>query len=306
MPIYLGIDGGGTKTECALSDGEKVLGRFVAGSSKLQRVGRDAAIHCLQAVVRGTLLESKCHADDVKSACVGMSGASDEHVESMVKTALVETLSCDVTVVGDHIIAFEGVFQGGPGVLIISGTGSIAFGRNERGDTARAGGWGPVVSDEGSGDWIGRNAVAAVLRAHDSGLQSTKLMPRLMDLWQSPTREDIVRRTLTYPPPHFSALAPLVRECAEKGDSLAQDVMTRAGAELGLLTKIVMRRLWPSDRPTKVAIAGGVLCNSKLLRKVMQNVIRAERMKAIFEDVPADPVKGALYLARTHKFSHAK
>jgi len=306
MPIYLGIDGGGTKTECALSDGEKILGRFSSGSCKLQRVGREAAIHCLQAVVRGAFLEAKCNADDVKGACVGMSGASEPEVENVVKTAMLDVISCNVTVIGDHIVAFESVFQGGPGVLIISGTGSIAYGRNERGDTARAGGWGPVVSDEGSGDWIGRNAVAAVLRAHDSGLQSTKLMPRLMDLWQSPTREDIVRRTMSYPPPHFSALAPMVRECAEKGDSLAQDVMTRAGTELGLLTKIVMRRLWPSDRPTKVAIAGGVLCNSKLLRMVMQNVIRAERMKAVFEEAPADPVLGAVYLARTRKSSRAK
>src|SRR5271155_4139726 len=181
MPIYLGIDGGGTKTECALSDGDRVLGRFLAGSSKLQRVGRDASIHCLQAVVKGALLEAKCNADDVKSAVVGMSGSSDDQVQGMVNTALEKIISCNVNVVGDHIIAFESVFLGGPGVLIISGTGSIAFGRNERGDTARAGGWGPVVSDEGSGDWIGRNAVASILRAHDSGLSSTKLMPRIMD-----------------------------------------------------------------------------------------------------------------------------
>lgn len=306
MQLFLGIDGGGTKTECAIGDGSKVLGRFTGGSCKLQRVGREAAIHCLQAVVRGALLESKCNVDDIKYACVGLSGASDPKVESMVKTALCDVLSCGVMVVGDQIIAFESVFQGGPGVLIISGTGSIAYGRNERGETARAGGWGPVVSDEGSGDWIGRTAVAAVLRAHDSGGATSKLLGRITDLWQTPMREDIVRMANGYPPPHFSSLAPEVRACAEKGDSLAQDVMTRAGTELALLTKIVMRRLWPGDQVTRVAIAGGILCNSTLLRKVMQNVIKAERTKATFDVMLADPALGAVYLAKMEKSSQSK
>lgn len=301
MQLYIGIDGGGTKTKCAISDGTNVLGKFTAGSCKMQRVGREAAMHCLQAVVRGVLLDSNCNADDVKHACVGLSGASDPQVESMVIAALQDVLSCGVTVVGDHIIAFESAFQGGPGVLIISGTGSIAYGRNERGETARAGGWGPVVSDEGSGDWIGRTAVASVLRAHDSGGATSKLLGRITDLWQTPTRDEIVRCANGYPPPQFSSLAPEVRTCAEKGDSLAQDVMTRAGTELALLTKIVMRRLWPGDQVARVAIAGGVLCNSTLLRKVMQNVIKAERTKVVFDLLPADPVLGAIYLAKTAK-----
>jgi glucosamine kinase len=303
MQLYLGIDGGGTKTECAISDGSNVLGRFADGSCKMQRVGREAAMHCLQAAVRGALLASQCNANDVKHACVGLSGASDPQVEATVKLALQEVLSCGVTVFGDHIIAFESAFQGGPGVLVISGTGSIAYGRNERGETARAGGWGPVVSDEGSGDWIGRTAVAAILRAHDSGVATSKLLGRITDIWQTPTREDIVRRANGYPPPHFSSLAPEVRMCAEKGDSLAQDVMTRAGTELALLAKIVMRRLWPGDQVARVAIAGGVLCNSTLLRKVMQNVIKAERTKVVFDPVPSDPVLGAVYLAKTNELA---
>lgn len=298
MRLYLGIDGGGTKTECAIGDGEKILGRFMAGTCKIQRVGKETASRSLQAAIQGALYAAKSEARNVEHCCVGIAGASHPEVVEFVQHTIGEMMAASVTVVGDNIIAHEAAFKGGPGVLIIAGTGSIVYGRNERGEIARAGGWGSVVSDEGSGDWIGRLAVATCLRAMDSG-QSTKLTQQVMEAWRIATREDIVRIANSYPAPNFAALFPKVLATSDAGDALAKDLLNRAGAELSQLAKIVIRKLWPgTDTPIHIAGSGGVLRNSVLVRQVLQNSIRAERPTAVYDAVEIDPILGALFLAR--------
>ncbi|MEO6119516.1 MAG: BadF/BadG/BcrA/BcrD ATPase family protein [Terriglobales bacterium] len=297
MPLFLGIDGGGTKTDCIIGDATSSLGRFTAGTSKIHRVGREAATNSLHAAIRGAMYAANCSLDQVQHSCVGISGASQPEVRHWLDVAMKELLPGGLTIVGDNVIAHEAAFRGGPGVLVIAGTGSIAFGRNERGETARAGGWGPVISDEGSGDWIGRAATAACLRALDTG-NNTAMMGRILTAWGVTTREDIIRIVNSYPPPNFAALFPQVLAAADTGDMVARDVLSRAGAELAQLARIVIRKLWAGDAHLHVAGSGGVIRNSSQIRQVMHNAIRAERPNALWDDSLIDPAMGALYLAR--------
>lgn len=297
MAIYLGIDGGGTKTECAVGDTLAILGRFSAGTSKIHRVGKEAATNSLRAAIQGALYASKCEASDVAHTCVGISGASQPEVKQWLADVMKDLVAGGLTIVGDNVIAHESAFKGGPGVVVIAGTGSIAYGRNERGETARAGGWGPVISDEGSGDWIGRAATAASLRSLDTG-QSTSLMGKILTAWGVATREDVIRIVNSFPPPNFSALFPPVLAAAENGDQLAKEVLTRAGSELAMLAKIVIRKLWLGDTAVKVAGSGGVIRNSAQIRQVLNNSIKAERSKFLWDDTVIDPILGALFLAR--------
>ncbi|HUQ49265.1 MAG TPA: BadF/BadG/BcrA/BcrD ATPase family protein [Terriglobales bacterium] len=300
MGIFLGIDGGGTKTECAVGDPMAVLGRFTAGTSKIHRVGKEAATNSLRAAIQGALYAAKCEAQDVEHTCVGISGASQPEVRQWLADVMKDFVSGGLTIVGDNIIAHESAFKGGPGVLVIAGTGSIAYGRNERGETARAGGWGPVVSDEGSGDWIGRAATASSLRSLDTG-QNTSMMGKILTAWGVATREDVIRIVNSFPPPNFAALFPPVLAAAESGDLLAKEVLTRAGAELATLAKIVIRKLWPGDMPLRVAGSGGVIRNSAQIRQVMSHSIRAERPTFTWDETVIDPILGALFLARKGK-----
>jgi len=297
MPLYLGIDGGGTKTECVVGDETSVLGRFTAGTSKIQRVGRDAATNSLRAAIQGALYAAGRSRDEVVHSCAGYAGASQAEVRQWLAETMAEFVPGGLTVVGDHTIAHEAAFKGGPGVLVIAGTGSIAFGRNEREQGARAGGWGPVISDEGSGEWIGRAATAACLRAFDAGT-ATSIMVRVLNTWRVSTREDIIRLVNSYPLPNFAALFPQVLAAADEGDTLAREILARAGNELAQLALIVIRKLWPSDIPVTIAASGGVVSNSTLVRQAMHNAIRAERKAARFDESPIDPTEGALYLAR--------
>lgn len=297
MALFLGIDGGGTKTECALADGAKVVARAQAPTCKLQRVGREQARAALHQAIRRTCAEAGAEAGKIQRVCIGLAGAADPAVAQEARELIAELVPGEIEVVGDMVIALEAAFPAAPGLVVVAGTGSIAYGRNPRGETARAGGLGPLVSDEGSGMWIGRQAVAAVLRAHDTG-QSTPLAAAILGAWRIASYDELASLVHAQPPPDFAALMPHVLQVASAGGGLARDLLTQAGIELSTLAKIVTRRLWPGPQPLEVAMAGGVFHSSALVRQVFSNSLLAERPQAAIRKEVVEPVLGALALAR--------
>ena len=296
MAFFLGIDGGGTKTDCALGNSDGVLGRGREAGSKLARVGEAQTRAAPHGAIRQAAAQAGVDLAQVSRTCVGMAGGSRPEVTQAVRALVAEIVPGEIEVVGDMQVALEAAFPGAPGVVVIAGTGSIAYGRNQRGETARAGGWGPAISDEGSGEWIGRAAAAAALRAFDSG-HSTALIECLLNSWHLATRDDVARVANAFPPPDYAALLPQILATAEAGDGTARDVLLQGGAELAQLAKIVLRRLWPGGEGAQVALAGGVFHHSPLVRRVFANSLRAERPLAqVVESV--EPVLGALALAR--------
>ncbi len=179
-------------------------------------------------------------------------------ISEPVRHFLAELVAGEIEIVGDMVIALEAAFGSGPGVIVIAGTGSIAYGRNSDGRTARAGGWGFAISDEGSGHWIGRMAVAAAVHAADADdaePANQLLLQNLMKSWQTKTREQLVVAANATPPPDFAALFPSVLSSADHGDHLAMGVLTQAGAELAGLATTVIARLFGN---TARAVGGDV------------------------------------------------
>jgi len=197
------------------------------------------------------------------------------------------------------VIALEAAFGDGPGVVVIAGTGSIAYGRSREGQIARAGGWGFAVSDEGSGHWIGRTALASSLRAWDENqAEHSPLLDGLMRSWKIETREKLVMAANATPPPDFAALFPSVLAAADSGDPIARGVLTEAGTQLADLAGIVMRRLFPDSGSVPVAMSGGVFRSSALVRQVFYNSLHAECPDAVLNPGVIEPVRGALEIAR--------
>jgi glucosamine kinase len=124
---------------------------------------------------------------------IGIAGASVPKVKDAVAAMIGDLVPGEIAIVGDMIILMEAAFPGLPGVVVLSGTGSFAFGRNHLGEAARAGGWGSAISDEGSGYWIGRAAVSAVLRAQDAAA-STTLLHRILDCWRLNSLEELLQK----------------------------------------------------------------------------------------------------------------
>jgi glucosamine kinase len=237
----------------------------------------------------------------VQRTCVGLAGAARPETSEIVRRLVSELVPGKVEVVGDMVIALEAAFGGGPGVIVIAGTGSIAYGRNSQRQTARAGGWGFAISDEGSGHWIGRCAVSAAMRtgdeAHAEG-QTNLLLQSVMKLWRLETRDQVVLAANASPRPDFSSLLPLVLAAADSGDPLARSILTQAGAELATLAKIVIHRLFPDADEVRLAMSGGVFRNCAQVRQVFYNSLRSEYPIAAVNATVIEPVRGALELAR--------
>jgi N-acetylglucosamine kinase-like BadF-type ATPase len=224
---------------------------------------------------------------------VGIAGGARPEIAAVVGRLLAEFVSGEIEVVGDMVIAMEAAFGGGPGVVVIAGTGSIAYGRNSKGEIARAGGWGFAISDEGSGHWIGRSAVAACMRAYDKGEQVGLLLDSIMKSWGVTTREQLVVAANAAPSPDFAALVPAVLSAADAGDATAHGVLTKAGVELSALATIVIGRLFANAGTVPVAVSGGVFCNCAQVRQIFYDRLRVEPNATL-----PDPARGALELAR--------
>jgi glucosamine kinase len=297
MAFYLGIDGGASKTACLVGNENSVLGRGTAGSSNLVRVGEAKARESLGEAIRQACAQAGITPAQLTRTCVGMAGAAREEISEVARRVIAAIVSGEVEIAGDMVIALEAAFGGSPGVIVIAGTGSIAYGANTESQVARAGGWGFAVSDEGSGYWIGRAAVSAVMRAHDIG-ESPSLLGNIMKSWKVETFEQLVLAANASPPPDFAALFPAVLSAAEANDPFALDVLTRAGKELATLAKVVIRRVFAAGGKVPVAMSGGVFANSAVVRQVFYNSLRSEYPDAAISDTVVEPVQGALALAR--------
>jgi N-acetylglucosamine kinase-like BadF-type ATPase len=298
VAYFLAIDGGGTKTECVVGDERDVLASSVGSTIKIKKVGNKAAAEVLQSSINDVCKQANIRPDQFSRTCIGLAGSSIPEVTRWTRATLAQLVSGELILVNDTTIAHHAAFDGGPGVLVIAGTGSNVLGINERGESARAGGWGPIISDEGSGFWIGRTAVAQSMRAHDAG-RSTELLSAIMHAWRLGSREEVVAMANSNPPPDFAALLPAVLQCADAGDALAREILSSAANELAQLARIVVRKLWNGDGKIHVALTGGVFAHSAQIRQMFSNAICAERRGIEVNLEPVHPVMGALAMARS-------
>lgn len=297
MSFYLGIDGGGTKTRCALGDDTTVLAISMSGGSNVVRVGEAQAREALQSAVGHACATAKIAPDQIRNICIGAAGAARPEIAAKIRSILAEFTPAAVEVVGDMVIALEAAFGRDSGVIAIAGTGSIVWGRDAAGLTARAGGWGFAISDEGSGHWIGRRAISAILQIHDEGKQ-TALSALVLQAWNLTTLDELVQTANASPPPDFPRLFPVVLRAAEQGDAAARGLLAEAATHLANLTAMVIRRLAAASPYAPVAMTGSVFRKSANVRQVFYNSLQANFPGIEVRSRLVDPVEGALARAR--------
>lgn len=299
MPFYLGIDGGGTKTTCAVGDATSLLATATSGPSNILRVGEAQTRNSLLGGVRQACAGAGIAPEQVARTCVGGSGAARPELAQVVRDILAEILPTPISVVGDMEIALEAAFQSGPGVIVIAGTGSIAYGRDRNGRTIRAGGWGFAIGDEGSAHWIGRAAISSLLRASDrtEGAVQSSLAEGLFKIWKVRSLSDLARAANSIPPPDFAKLFPAV---VASQDDTAKGVLEQAGRELAAIAAIVIGRLFAKEQTDSVPVAmtGGVFRHAAMVRDVFYNELRKLEHRAEINPGVVDPVEGALRMAR--------
>lgn len=302
MTYYLGIDGGGTKTTCIVGDDSSELARADGTASNVIRVGDAAARDALRNAIRDVCAKAAVDPAQITRTVAGMAGAGGPQACQFIEGVLREVVGGQIRVSTDAEIALYAAFGPGPGVIVIAGTGSIALARDDKGNTVRAGGWGWAISDEGSGPWIGRAAVAAILHARDTGAH-TDLEQRVLRAWNIPDIEQLVRRANAVPPPDFGALLTEVVEAANAGDPFASTVIARAGRVLALLVKMASDRAFPAEttpnEAIQVAMSGGVFAHAPHVREAFNESLRMLVPQASVSPELCDPAWGALQMARS-------
>jgi N-acetylglucosamine kinase-like BadF-type ATPase len=328
MSYFLAIDAGGTRTQCLLADESLVLARATTGTVKLMRIGEDEATARLQAMLREVAAAAGVSLEQIARTCFGLAGISSPAVRAWADKTFTSLVAGELLPCGDEEIALDAAFAGGPGILVVAGTGSNAIGRTDAGETFGAGGWGPVLGDEGSGTWIGLEAIRVALRAHDRerpcdsnraqpSIEPTSLLDEIERHWKLDSLGELVsyanqRADSGHLAPDFASLAPVVARLADAGDALAAKVLALAGVELAELVALVYSKMTstivgaPSITASSswvgsaisVAYTGGVLAQIEQVRAAMTARLAVLLPKACVRQSPVDPLDGALWRAR--------
>jgi len=295
MSTYLGVDAGGTKTAVLLADGERIIGR-ASGAPGAVRPGRGLqAASRIAAAVRHALTDARLLQADV--LVVGAAGVGRDPERSELREGLRnERLAARTIVTGDLDIALEAAFGPGPGIVLVSGTGSVAMARTPDGALHRQGGYGWQMGDEGSGYALGRAALLAVGRARDGRGEATALSAALLAHAPPKDFDELIRWSGAAEPGEIATLAPLVFGCAAAGDAVAGSLVERAAGDLaGLVPPLVA--LFEGRGAVQAALAGGNLAPDRGLRApVLAQLKRIPRLAVL--EAALDPAEGALAMAR--------
>ena len=302
MAFYLALDVGGTKTEYVLADDTRELARVRGGTIKRMRIDANTAAQNLDKALAELTGLTGIPMHSIIRSCVGAAGVTVALVTDWIHEAFAQRVGGSLILVGDVEIALDAAFFGGPGVLVMAGTGSNVAGRTAAGDLTTAGGWGPALADQGSGSRIGHQALRDTFLAIDED-RTTTLLPGILDLWQLADLESLIGYANQIPAPDFTRLAPLVMRCAAEGDTVAQNVLHREAEDLAHLVRLVMERLRRADnRPgwlPDLAFTGSILEHVVPIREGIVDALRRDLPSLKVLPGVVDPILGALWRART-------
>ena len=303
MQYFLGVDAGGTKTEFVLGDDSRELARVRTGTIKRMKADAATAEANLQTALR-ELQTTGIPTASITRCCIGTAGDTVPLVVNWLREAFAHHVGGELVIVGDVEIALDSVFFGGRGVLVLAGTGSNVAGRAATGRVVTAGGWGPALADQGSGHFLGLEALRRGFLAVDQQ-RSTRLLDLARDFWKLGSLAELIEFANADPAPEFSRLAPLVIAAAERGDVVAQEVAVQGGTDLATLAGLVIEHIRslevgvaPVFEVPEVAVAGSILERAAPVRNALIAELHKRNPGIVVREAPADPPAGALWTAR--------
>lgn len=294
----LGIDAGGTKTVCLLADaGGAILSEGRGAGANLQAAGELEVEKVLHHVMESATGDRETRPAAI---CLGIAGVDREDDARTVR-AIMRRISpgSRVLVVNDALIALVAGAGTGPGIVIVAGTGSISYGRSASGAAARAGGWGHVIGDEGSGYWIGRCALAAVVREVDGRGPQTQLTADVLAHFGVPDAAGLVHIVYNrdVPRKNVATLGPIVQKAHEHGDAVATQILEGAAEELVVAARSVAARLEMRGEAFPFILAGGVFRVVPWLVSELERRLVEVAPRSHVRPLTEEPAVGAVSLA---------
>jgi N-acetylglucosamine kinase-like BadF-type ATPase len=299
--LYLGVDGGGTKTHVVLIDDEKtVIGEGFSGASNPLRVGVAIAVKNIFTAIDKACDDANRSRGDVVSAQIGLAGVRREDLRYVIKKNVRERLKFrKIEVTTDAEIALFAATEGREGLVIIAGTGSVCMGKNAKGESASAGGWGPIAGDEGGGAGIARRALQAIAKSSDGRGKPTKLSDYAVEYFRAGRLEDL--SVAIYAPQvdnaRIAGFAKFVVQAAGENDEVAMEVIADAGRELGLAATAVINKLKMKNRKFPIGKVGSIFKAGELIAKPLLEKVHELAPKAFISETQKSPALAAAIMA---------
>ena len=294
MALIVGVDVGGTKTVGVVSDESGRIFRWARAGGANLHVHGELAVEKVLAL----LLDELCPDERPEALCLGMAGVDRPGEDATVKSLLRRFgFRGNALVVNDAIIALAAGTPDRVGVVVIAGTGSIAYGIDRQGRTARAGGLGPMLADEGSGGWIGHHALVAAVRAADGRGEPSLLKDAIFSALAIHSLSDLP--ALAYGGglnrEKLAELAPVAIAAAHEGDAVAVRILDEASTELASAARAVVRQLDFAGAPFPILFSGGLFAGLPSLVDIIAKKVGIQ--DAVPRRVERDPAEGALSMA---------
>lgn len=299
--LFLGVDGGGTKTHVALMDRSgTVTCEGYAGPSNPLRVGVETAVTNIVKAINQACDNGGRSRGDITSATLGLAGVRRADLKQRVRESFVNHLGIRRTeVITDAEIALFAATQGEPGLVVIAGTGSVCLGKNERGEIAISGGWGPLAGDEGGGVGIAQQALHRVAKASDGRGSATSLSQKASEYFRASGPENLI--VAIYSPQvdntRIAGFARYVVESAQQGDGVAIEILRDAGLELGLAACAVIKKLGLAASRVPIACVGGIFKSGRILTDPMLEKVRVCAPNAFLTEPKMPPAHAAALMA---------
>lgn len=299
--LFLGVDGGGTKTNIALMDAsQEVVAEGSGGPSNPLRVGVETAVSNIAKAIDAACDSSGVSRGDIVAATLGLAGVRRQDIRERVRDSFATRFRVKKTsVTTDADIALYGTTLGKAGLVVIAGTGSVCIGVDDNGEKFIAGGWGPVAGDEGGGRGIAGEALHAVAKASDGRGPLTKLSEQAADYFRASNVENLIGAI--YAPQmdnsRIAGFARLVVETAQDGDKVAIEILRDAGHELGTAAAAVLKKLGLEKRKVPIGCVGSVFKAGDLLTGPMTEIIARVAPKAYLTDPQMPPSHAAALMA---------
>jgi N-acetylglucosamine kinase len=294
MQYVIGIDAESTKTVGLLADETgKVLAEVRGSGANLQTHGELEVEK-----VFDEIMEALRQGRTISAVGLGIAGVDRPHDEAVIRGILRRLGHREtVRVVNDAAIALVAGASDGVGIVVLAGTGSISYGQDRAGKSARSGGFGFLLADEGSGYWLGHQALRATVRAADGRGPDTRIMPIVFEALEVSSVSDLVPRVYEkgLPKHRIAALAPLVEQARVRGDPLAVELVDRAGRELALAARAVHRQIDLGHAPFPVVLAGGVFKACPTLHETLSSHLELPGAQPML--LATEPASGAVALA---------
>ena len=298
MHYVLGFDGGGTKTECILLDSHnQIRATTRSGPSNPFRIGHEAAASALTEAAQSAAREAGIDLRQISAICAGLAGVGSSQSHEEMQDHLANAFpNAKLRLITDLELSLASIAQT-EAIVLVAGTGSSALGRDAQGHTARAGGHGPLLSDQGSAFDVGRLAVAAAVRERDRTGTDSAIGAEILRHLKFSNWTDLRDRARTAADEVFPRVFPVVAQAAESGDAHAQALLRNAAHEIAILASALVDRLNLRDSAIYIAKTGGMVSASKFFDAQLDAELKKIAPRATIGLLPIPPAEAAARLA---------